>query len=547
METAFALFTAGLASLAIVPLMIRLAPRFGMIDEPAARKVHTYPIPRVGGWGIAAGVVTALLMWAPVDRLALAYMWGIVVLFLFGAWDDRRELGHYAKFIGQALAVVPMVIVAGLYVTRFPFIDGSLIPAWAAGVFTVFAMVGMTNAINHSDGLDGLAGGEAILSLVAIAFLAHEAGGGIAVLIAVAVIGGVFGFLHYNTHPAVVFMGDSGSQVIGFSLATLAVMLVERVDSTISPAAVVLLLGLPIADILYVFYRRISEGRNWFKATKNHVHHRLIERHFTHPEAVVIIYGIQIFFVGSGVVLRHASDWLLAAIYLTGCAVVFGGLHLAERFDWYAPRRGEERGIWTWLGRGVRRKYVLVELPRRFLELAIPAYLAIVGILAPDVPRPAGYLAAALVWVMLLLANAKRLQQGNAIRIRRAALLCVGALAAYLSLDNANAGAEWIHIAERIFFGLCAIAVAVAVRYSPDRREAEFRTTGMDYLIVLVVLVAMLAIGSAVPQFGGSALALLILLYSIELLTNERRQRPERLSLGAMVFLAAITLKALFF
>ncbi len=545
MDIAFALFTAGLASLAIVPLMIRLAPRFGMIDEPAARKVHSYPIPRVGGWGIAAGVVAALLLWAPVDRLALAYMWGIVVLFLFGAWDDRREMGHYAKFIGQALAVLPMIVVAGLYVTHFPFINSALIPAWVAGVFTIFAMIGMTNAINHSDGLDGLAGGEAILSLVAIAFLAHQAGGGLAVLIAVAVMGGVFGFLHYNTHPAVVFMGDSGSQVIGFSLATLAVMLVERVDSTISPAAVVLLLGLPVADILYVFYRRISEGRNWFKATKNHVHHRLIERHFTHPEAVVIIYGIQIFFVGSGVVLRHASDWLLAAIYLSGCAIVFGGLHLAERFDWYAPRRGEERGAWTWLGRGVRRKYLLVELPRRFLELAIPAYLAIVGILVPDVPQVAGYVAA-LLCVMLLLANGKYLQ-GNAIRVRRAALLCAGALAAYLSLDNANAGSGWIHIAERIFFGLSAVAVAIAVRYSPNRRASEFRTTGMDYLIVLVVLLAMLAIGQAVPQFGSSAVALLILLYSIELLTNERRQRPERLSLGAMVFLAAITLKALLF
>ncbi len=545
METALALLTAGLASLAIVPVMMRLAPRLGLIDEPAARKVHTYPIPRVGGWGIAAGVVTALLVWGQIDQLALAYLWGIVVLFLFGAWDDRRELGHYVKFGGQVLALLPLILIAGLYLTRFPFIDPSHVPVWAAILFTVFAMIGMTNAINHSDGLDGLAGGESILSLVAFAFLAHHAGGSTAVLISVAMIGGVFGFLRYNTHPAVVFMGDSGSQVIGFSLATLAVMLVERVDLTISPFAVILLLGLPVADILFVLYRRAKEGRNWFRATKNHVHHRLIERRFTHPEAVVIIYGIQIVFVGTGLLFRHSSDWLLAGLYLAGCTVVFGGLRLAERFDWFAPRRGEERGAWRWLGRGVRRRFLLVEFPRRILELGLPTYLVVLGILVPEVPSAAGYLSAVL-GAVLWLASIKSLQV-HAMRLRRAGLLCAAALAAYVSFENADAGAQWIHIGERVFLGVMALAVAIAIRYSPGRRRgAEFKTTGLDVLIVLVVITAMLAIGWALPQFSGVAIALLILLYSIEVLTSERRERPSRLVLGVSAFLVLIATKGLF-
>src|SRR6476659_158419 len=150
LEAAFALFTAGLASLAIVPLMIRLAPRLGMVDQPAARKVHSYPIPRVGVWGIAAGVVSAILVWAPEDPIIVVYVWSIVVLFVFGAWDDRRELGHYVKFAGQALAVLPIVVLAGLYITRFPFIEDASVSTGVAMAFSVFALIGMTNAINHS-------------------------------------------------------------------------------------------------------------------------------------------------------------------------------------------------------------------------------------------------------------------------------------------------------------------------------------------------------------------------------------------------------------
>lgn len=538
-EIALALVTAGLASFAIVPLMMRIAPRFGLVDQPADRKVHSYPIPRVGGWGIAAGVIAAILVWSPVDELALSYIWGIVVLFVFGAWDDREELGHYAKFIGQAVAVLPMVVVAGLYVTRFPFLDSALVPVGAAMAFTAVALIGMTNAVNHSDGLDGLAGGEAILSLVAIGLLA-QADGGLALLIAVAVIGGVFGFLHYNTHPAVVFMGDSGSQVIGFSLGALAVMLVERVDVTLSPAVVVLLLGLPIADILYVFYRRIREGRNWFRATKNHVHHRLIERRFTHPEAVVMIYGIQIFFVASGLLLRHASDWLLAGVYLGGCAVVFGGLYVAERFDWYAPRRGEERGMWRWLGRGTRRKFVLVELPRRFLELVIPVYLVFVSISTTDVPR-----ASALVSIGLLglLAAQWALSADKGSLVRRAVIMCVGAMLVYLSLGDADQNTIWLLRAKWLFFALVAAAVVIAIRYSPVQRAAEFRTTGMDYLIVLVVILASLAVGPAMRGMAGLLVGLLVVVYAIELMITERRDRPQALGPASVVALVILSIR----
>ena len=121
MELLLTLFTAGAASLAIVPLMMRLAPRLGMVDQPNSRKVHVYPIPRVGGWGIVLGALGGdRRVGAVWTSWSLCYVFGVVVLFAFGAWDDRRELGHYTKFIGQLVAVAPVVFIAGLYVVQFP-------------------------------------------------------------------------------------------------------------------------------------------------------------------------------------------------------------------------------------------------------------------------------------------------------------------------------------------------------------------------------------------------------------------------------------------
>ena len=531
------LFTAGATSLAIVPLMMRLAPHLGMVDEPSARKVHQYPIPRVGGWGIVLGVLAAVLAWAPIDLLVVSYVFGVIVLFAFGAWDDRKELGHYTKFLGQVLAVLPVVVCAGLYVTRFPVLGSDTVPLWGAMVFTIFALIGMANAINHSDGLDGLAGGESVLSLVAIGFLAYLGNGDLAVLIAVAVIGGVFGFLRYNTHPAVVFMGDSGSQVIGFSLGVLALLLTQRVDTTLSPSVVVLLLGLPIADILYVFYQRIRSGNNWFRATKNHVHHRLIERGFTHYEAVVIIYSIQILFVSLGLVLRHQSDWLIMAVYLCGCAVVFLGLYFAERNRWKVPR--ESRWLGEWSAGLKRRDFVLVEAPRRFLEFAIPVYLVVASMGLSDVPIEFGVGAAILL--VLLLADLIAGRDARSIT-RRAVLFCVAALVVYLSFVHSAPTLVWVSLAQPAFFLLLATAVLIAIRFSPGRRREEFRTTAMDYLIVLVVVITPIAAGRALDASGFLA-AMLVLLYGLELMISERRQRRELVSLASLVASVAIALK----
>ena len=155
------LIAALVVSMAIIPVMVRLAPVLGMIDKPDSRKVHAVPIPRVGGVGIVIGALLPILLLLPLDQSLIAFLFGGLVLLGFGSWDDSHELGHYVKFVGQFIAVLAVVYFGDVYVTNLPLMGGDPVPEAVGKLFTVIAMIGMINAINHSDGLDGLAGGAA--------------------------------------------------------------------------------------------------------------------------------------------------------------------------------------------------------------------------------------------------------------------------------------------------------------------------------------------------------------------------------------------------
>ena len=223
-------------SMALIPIMMRLAPVLGMIDTPDPRKVHTIPIPRVGGLGIVIGALVPMLIWLPFNDLTVSILIGTAVLLVFGTWDDITELGHYVKFAGQFLAAGVVVYYGDLYVSYFPLNNYETISESVGRPFTVIAIVGMINALNHSDGLDGLAGGESLISLAVISYLAFIFDSYLMLVISAATIGGIFGFLRFNSHPARVFMGDGGSQFLGFILAVLVIVLTQQVNTTLSPS-----------------------------------------------------------------------------------------------------------------------------------------------------------------------------------------------------------------------------------------------------------------------------------------------------------------------
>ncbi len=331
---AFAI-AAGLSA-ALIPPATRLASRWGMLDHPNNRKVHVAAIPRTGGWGIVVGAVVPLLYWSPLEPLRVSYLLGVLVLFGFGLWDDASNLNHRLKFIGQIVAATAVVMWGDLYVTHLPFCAESPLPQWLARPFSVFALVGVINAVNHSDGLDGLAGGECLLSFGAIAALLLPAVGAhhpMALLVCVT-LGSTLAFLRYNRHPARVFMGDTGSQFLGFTLGVLTIYLTQRADAGVTPSAALLLMGMPIFDILVTLALRIRCGMSWFAGSRNHLHHRLLDRGFSHYGAVGLLYGMQVLLVAAGYLLHSLPDGVLLASYGALCGGALSALLMAERRGW---------------------------------------------------------------------------------------------------------------------------------------------------------------------------------------------------------------------
>ena len=188
-------------------------------------------------------------------------------------------------------------------------------PGYIAIPFTVLIIVGVTNAINLSDGLDGLAGGMSLLIFCCIAYLAHLEGESTIVLVSACLAGAIFGFLRFNTYPATIFMGDSGSQFLGFSAVVLSLMITQG-RTPLSPLLPLVILGFPILDTVIVMAERVAERRPIFSADKNHLHHRLIRLGFFHTEAVTAIYVIQAFLVVAAIFLKYHSEWLLFGGYV---------------------------------------------------------------------------------------------------------------------------------------------------------------------------------------------------------------------------------------
>jgi UDP-GlcNAc:undecaprenyl-phosphate/decaprenyl-phosphate GlcNAc-1-phosphate transferase len=534
MNNLLALVAAMAISMVLIPLMSRLAPRLGLVDNPSDRKVHAAPVPRAGGVGIVIGSLVPLMLLLAPDRLSQAYVYGASVVFLFGLWDDVFEIGHYSKFIGQVAAALIVILYGDLYVVRFPFIPGGEIPPDFGIPFTLVAIVGMINAINHSDGLDGLAGGESLSSLGAIGLLAFlVAGGAGALTIAFTVIGGILGFLRYNTYPARVFMGDSGSQFIGYTLAFLAVLLTQRIDTSLSPAVVLLLLGLPIADIIIVLVKRARGGLNIFRATRNHIHHRLLDLGFVHRESVIIIYSLQMIFVTTGVILRLESNSLIAGVYLAYCVVIFGMINIAERSGWKLKRT--VRGDQTKVMAHEILKNILVVIPRRFLAISIPFFLVGASLSVDAVPDDFAKMSLLVAGLILLDLIVGRGQQSI---MRRALIYIIAAQVGYLWVTyRPDYWTGFAELGEAMFFTLIAMAFAAAVKFSPRRRKIEFELTATDYLVAFG-LVAVLIISRGQLWGSGSVtfvVQMIIVFYACELLITEKRGGWSWLSIGSMV------------
>lgn len=317
-------YAAFLLSTLLIPLNIKLGKRLGIVDKVNERKIHTGEIPRTGGIAIALATFAPLVAGMHFNPAAQGFLVGGLFLMVFGIWDDMKELSYKIKFIGQVGAAVLFFQVSGLQVTTF----GELIPGFVCelGILSlpvsVVFFVAVINIINLSDGLDGLAGGLSLFILLSLIFLAFSQDRTLGMIIAISLAGALIGFLRYNIHPAIVFMGDTGSQFLGFSIAVLLVTITQD-NSIYSPVLPLFLLGTPIIDTGLVMYERVRAGHSPFKPDTNHLHHKLLRAGMNQEQAVVAIYCMHVCLILTGIVARYTPDYWVLIMYILVIALVF--------------------------------------------------------------------------------------------------------------------------------------------------------------------------------------------------------------------------------
>jgi UDP-GlcNAc:undecaprenyl-phosphate GlcNAc-1-phosphate transferase len=313
-------FTALFLSLLVTPLTIQLARKLGVVDTPNERSMHTQSKTRLGGLGIAVGLCISVLVFLPFNAIISGFLAGLVVIVLVGLIDDIYQVRALYKLLGQILAAGVFILVSGKTLVTMGdlFGTGDLRLGWLQIPVTIFCIAGFINALNLSDGLDGLAGGITAIAALFLMGLAIQGQQWESFAILLALLGAIIGFLRYNTFPARLFMGDTGSLLLGYTLAACSViMLSGTADSDpllIKPVSMLVILIIPLMDTTYVMTRRAILGINPFHPDKTHLHHKLITLGVPHGAVVSLLYLGMFFFGALSILILDYPDWLQALI-----------------------------------------------------------------------------------------------------------------------------------------------------------------------------------------------------------------------------------------
>jgi UDP-GlcNAc:undecaprenyl-phosphate GlcNAc-1-phosphate transferase len=530
-------------TMAWVPVFGRFATKWGIVDKPGTRKVHAAAIPRVGGLAMAMGVLIAAVVIIPLEPTSRSFLTAAMVLTLFGVLDDRFDLDYRLKLLGQLLAVSIVVFGGDIQIHSITLEDRVMLPPWISVPLTIIFLVGITNAINLADGLDGLAGGTTFLCLAALAMLAHSGGQVICAAMALAFAGAILGFLRFNTYPATVFMGDAGSQLLGFAVGVLSLRATQTGESSISAAAPILLLALPILDTLSVMAQRVSEGRSPFRPDKNHIHHKLLALGFDHHEAVMVIYAIQADLFLMAYWLRYESDVLILGVVTAFFVVAIGLMQGAAQLGWRFRQAGGARDD-SPLARLLAKLREPRHLPRwSYFAVAgsVASYALLILAESAKLSDDVRVLVLALLAVTIVLLAILRVKPLTL--IEKAALYVTMTVLVYL--DNVVLPEHRMYSALTWAPILIAVgATVLRLRLSQDRR---FVLTPLDLIVLFVALVVPSLPGTfALPDGGAAGIAkLVILFYALEVLVSRVDIGVLWLRVSVATLLAGLALRPL--
>lgn len=368
MQSHLAIFVLALvASLLLTPAARRLALGLGAVGSTGGRNVHARAVPRLGGVALTAGWSLSVLLFLvlgefpatdPPQRQLLGVVLGGVILCLIGAVDDVRPLRAVHKLAAQVLVAV-LAYSCGF---RIEGIALPLMGSVSMGVFalpvTVIWIVGITNAVNLIDGLDGLAAGVCFFAALTSFVVAYLSGNTFVALLLAALMGVLAGFLFFNFNPARIFMGDSGSYFLGYVLASLSLTgaLQQKASTAVSLLVPMIALGLPIFDTLLAMLRRFLERRSMFAADRGHIHHRLLDLGLTHRRAVIVLYGVCVVFTVSAIAVSLGRTWQTGVALLSVSIVLVGLVRFVGYFEYMHGLRRQKARLYDDRTETLRRR-----------------------------------------------------------------------------------------------------------------------------------------------------------------------------------------------
>lgn len=328
-------------TIVLVRGLLPIATRWGFVDNPGGRKKHDGEIPLVGGLAMFGGFFPALMLDYVLKPSTQALVAGSLILIVIGVLDDWWDLSVKMRFIAQISAALIMCLYGGIVFRNLGdlLFLGSINLEYMGIPFTVFAAVGVINAMNMSDGLDGLAGGLALVTVAALTAITWHAGLSVEFYLLLSFICVLIGFLAFNVrtpwrpYPRV-FMGDSGSMFLGFVLAWLLISLTQGTHPAMSPVTAAWIFALPLLDTINVIVRRILNGQSPFKADRQHFHHMLLLAGFSVSQALLINLGLAALLAVIGI----AGDWegIPEGIMFIGFLVLFAVYFLVVNHAWKA-------------------------------------------------------------------------------------------------------------------------------------------------------------------------------------------------------------------
>lgn len=341
-DIAIAFLLAFITAFVITPYTIRLAKKVGAVDIPNDRRVNKKPMPRLGGLAVIAGFLVSViylvisasiegkinLLEDGLNIKLLGILGGMLVLGIVCYIDDVKDIKPLVKLAGQVAAAV-IVASSGVLIDNFtiPFKENSFVLNEVFSfILTVGWIVGITNAINLIDGLDGLSSGITLISCLSlvVVFALNESPL-IAIILITALAGAIVGFLPYNFNPAKTFIGDVGSNFMGFALAIISILGVAKTYTAIVLIAPIMILALPIFDTIWAIIRRIVKSKSIkgvFKADRGHLHHRLMAKGYTQKQSVLILYGATATLGMTAIILLDSGIWKAASFALLVIAIV---------------------------------------------------------------------------------------------------------------------------------------------------------------------------------------------------------------------------------